>query len=93
MKKLPNESQLKLIEIIRLDTLLNDSINVIWREIYERNKKNIKNIDINKIKNVDTFIHKLINVINNKKHLIRKLVIVKLNRVTSDRKIKDGRCL
>ena len=76
LKKLPNESQPKLIELIRLDTLLNDSINVIWREIYERNKKNIKKIDTNKIKNVDTFIHKLINVINNKKQLIRTFVIV-----------------
>ena len=41
-KKLPKESQLKLIELIRLDTLLNDSIIVIWREIYERNKKSYK---------------------------------------------------
>ena len=53
-KKLPNESQPKLIEIIRLDTILNDSINVIWREIYERDRKVFKKIDINKIKNVDT---------------------------------------
>ena len=90
MKKLPNESQLKLIELIRSDTLLNDSINVIWRDIFERNKKYIKNIDINKIKNVDTFIHKLINVINNKKQLIRTLVIVKLDRIISDIKTKSG---
>ena len=89
MKKLPNESQLKLIELIRSDTLLNDSINVIWRDIFERNKKYIKNIDINKIKNVDTFIHKLINVINNKKQMIRTLVIVKLNRIISDIKEKS----
>ena len=88
MKKLPNESQLKLIELIRSDTLLNDSINVIWRDIFERNKKYIKNIDINKIKNVDTFIHKLINVINNKKQMIRTLVIVKLNCIISDIKEK-----
>ena len=81
MKKLPNESQPKLIELIRLDTLLNDSINVIWREIYDRNEKVIKKIDIDKIKNVDTFIRKLINVIDNKKQLIRTLVIVKLKRI------------
>ena len=89
LKKLHNESQLKLIELIRLDTLLNDSINVIQREICKRNKKNIKKIDINKIKNVDTFIHKLINVINNKKQMIRTLVIVKLNRIISDIKEKS----
>ena len=39
LRKLPNESQPKLIELVRLDTILNDSINVVWREIYERDKK------------------------------------------------------
>ena len=29
LKKIPNESQPKLIELVRLDTSLNDSINVI----------------------------------------------------------------
>ena len=42
LKKLPKESQPKLIELVRLDTLLNDSISVIWREIYERDKKRYK---------------------------------------------------
>ena len=54
LKKLPNESQSKLIELVRLDTILNDSINVVWCEIYERDRKVFKKIDINKIKNVDT---------------------------------------
>ena len=36
LKKLPKESQSKLIELIRLDTLSNDWINITWREIYER---------------------------------------------------------
>ena len=51
LKKLPKESQPKLIELVRLDTILNDSINVIWHEIYERDKKSIKKIDPNKTKN------------------------------------------
>ena len=65
LKKLPKESQPKLIELVRLDTILNDSISVIWREIYERDKKGIKEIDVNKIKNVDGFIHQLEMIINN----------------------------
>ena len=89
MKKLPNESQPKLIELIRLDTLLNDSINVIWREIYEGNKKVTKKIDKNKIKNVVIFIHQLNIIINNKKQLLKTLVIVKLNRIISDIKTKS----
>ena len=71
LKKLPNESQPKLIELIRLDTLLNASINVIWCEIYERNKNVIKKIDINKIKNVDTFIDRLNIIMNNKSNCLK----------------------
>ena len=89
LKKLPKESQPKLIELVRLDTILNDSINVIWREIYERDKKGLKKIDVNKIKNIDIFIHHLNIVINNKKQLLKTLVIVKLNRIISDIKTKS----
>ena len=39
LKKLPNESQPKLIELVRLNTILNDSINVVLHEIYERDRK------------------------------------------------------
>ena len=81
--------QSQLIELVRLDTLLNDSINNIWCEIYERDKKGFKKIDINKIKNTDTFIHQLNIVINNKKQLLKTLVIVKLNRIISDIKTKS----
>ena len=38
LKKLPKKSQPKLTELIRLDAISNDSINVVWREIYEREK-------------------------------------------------------
>ena len=90
LKKLPKESQPKLIELVRLDTILNDSINVIWREINERDKKGIKKIDVNKIKNVDGFIHQLKIIINNKIILLKTSVIVKLNLIISDLKEKSG---
>ena len=89
LKKLPKESQPKLIELVGLYTILNDLINVTWREIYDRDKKGLKKIDGNKIKNVDTFIHQLNIVINNKKQLLKTLVIVKLNRIISDIKTKS----
>ena len=64
-------------------------MNVVWREIYERDRKVFKKIDINKIKNVDGFIHQLNIVINNKKQLLKTLVTVKLNRIISDIKTKS----
>ena len=78
-----SESQLKANELIKLDTILNDSIN-IWREIHERDKKVIKKIDINKIKNVDSFIYELKDMINHKILLLKTSVIVKLNVIISD---------
>ena len=89
LKKLPKESQSKLTELVRLDTILNDSINVIWLEIFERDKRGIKKIDVNKMNNVDGFIHQLKNIINNKIVLLKTSVIVKLNLIISDIKEKS----
>ena len=90
LKKLSKEPQPKLIELVRLDTILNDSINVIWHEIYERDQKGIKMIDINKIKNVGSLIHQLNIIINNKKLLLKTSVVAKLNRIINDINAKSN---
>ena len=64
----------------------NDSINVVWREIYEIERKTFKKIDVNKVENVDAFIDQLINVINNKTVLLKTTVITKLNCIMGDLK-------
>ena len=90
LKSLPKEPQPKLIELIRLDTISNNSINVIWREIYERERNVFKKIDANKVKNIDGFIDQLINVINDKTVLLKTTVIAKLNSIIIDLKVKSG---
>ena len=81
---------MKANELIKLDTILNDSINVIWREINESYKKAIKKIDINKIKNVDSFIYEMKAIINHKILLLKTSAIVKLNVVITDVKNKSN---
>ena len=90
LKRLPRESQPKLIELIRLDTISNNSINVIWRYIYERERNVFKKIDANKVKNVDSFINQLINIMNNKIVLLKTTLIVKLNCIINVLKVKSG---
>ena len=90
LKRLPKESQPKLTELIRLDIISNHSISVVWREIYERERKCFKMIDANKVKNADAFIDQLINIINNKTVLLKTTVIVKLHSIISDLKVKSG---
>ena len=77
-------------ELIKLDTILNDSINVIWREIKIEIEKGIKKIDINKIKNVDSFIYKMKAIINHKNLLLKTSFIVKLNVIINDIKNKSN---
>ena len=67
----------------------NDSINILWREIYDRERKTFKKIDVNKVKNVDAFIDQLINVVNKKIALLKTTVITKLNYIISDLKLKS----
>ena len=90
LKRLLKEPQPKLIELIRLDAIPNDSINVIWREIYERERNVFKKIDANKVKKVHGFIDQFINIINNKTVLLKTTLIVKLNCIISDLKVKSG---
>ena len=47
LKKLPKEPQPKLIKLIRLDTTSNNSINIVWRKIYDRERKTFKKIGVN----------------------------------------------
>ena len=57
---------------------------------FMRERKVLKKTDANKIKNVDGFIDQLKNIINNKTVLLKITVIVKLNCIISDLKIRDG---
>ena len=51
---------------------------------FMRERKVFKKIDINKVKSVETFIRKLNIAINNKKQLLKTLIIAKLNCIISD---------
>ena len=75
LKKLFKEPQPKLTELIRLHTISNNGINVVWREIYERERNVFKKIDANKVKIDEDFIDQLINVINNKTVLLKTTVL------------------
>ena len=53
-------------------------------------EKGIKKIDINKIKNVDSFIYKMKAIINYKTLLLKTSFIVKLNVIINDIKNKSN---
>ena len=64
---------LRLVELNKIDTILDDALNVVWYEIYGKNRKSSIIINIDKYNDIDGYVSKLTDVINNKINLINKL--------------------
>ena len=64
---------LRLVELNKIDTILDDALNFVWYEIYGKNRKSSIIINIDKYNDIDGYVSKLTDVINNKINLINKL--------------------
>ena len=66
---------LKLLEMKKINILVDESLDYIWNMIYGKNreKNEITNIDIDKDKDIDGYISKYIDIINDKSLLVNKL--------------------
>ena len=86
---LSNGPWLKLFEMNKINVLPDESLDYIWNMIYGKNreKNEIKNIDIDKDKDIDGYISKYIKIINDKSLPVNKLgeildsVVIELQNV------------
>ena len=60
-----NDTCLRLDELNRIDTIFDDTLNVVWYEIYGKNRKSSKIINIGKHKNIGKYASKLEDIIIN----------------------------
>ena len=67
-----NDPWLRLIELNKIDTILDDALNVVWYQIYGKNRKSSIIINIDKYNDIDGNVSKLTDVINNEINLINK---------------------
>ena len=67
-----NDLKLKLDEYKKLNILVDDLINLIWILMYGENRVNneINNIDADKEKDANRYVHKYINIVNDKISLL-----------------------
>ena len=65
-----NDTGLRLDELNRIDNIFDDRLNVVWYEIYEKNRKSSKIINIGKHKNIGKYVSKLEDIIINNKKLV-----------------------
>ena len=71
MSKLQDDdSWLRVVELNNIDTILDDALNVVWYEIYGKNRKSSKILNIDTHKDIDGYVSKLTIIINNKLKLL-----------------------
>ena len=68
-----DDSWLRLVELDKRKDILADALNVVSKEIYGKNRKSSKIIKIDKDKDIDGYVSKLTDVINNEIKLINKI--------------------
>ena len=68
-----DDSWLWLVELDKRKDILADALNVVSKEIYGKNRKSSKIIQIDKDKDTDGYVSKLTDVINNEIKLINKI--------------------
>ena len=84
-----DDSWLRLIELDKIDTIIDEALNVVWNTICVKNRIDPKKIKIDKHKDIDGYVSKLTDVINNKLELVNRMcesidqVVSELNNETN----------
>ena len=75
MSELQDDSWLRILEMNKINALLDESLDYIWKLIYGKNreKNEINNIGIDKKKDIDEYVSRYMDIVNDKLELVSKL--------------------
>ena len=68
-----DDSWLRLVELEKIDAIIDETLNVVWNVICGKNRINPEKIKIDKHKDIDGYVSKLTDVINNKIELVNRM--------------------
>ena len=68
-----DDSWLRLVELDKIDATIDEALNFVWNEICGKNRINPGKIKIDKHKDIDGYVSKLTDVINNKIELVNRM--------------------
>ena len=68
-----HDSWLRLVELKMIGAIIDKILNVVWNMICGKNKISPEEIKIDKHKDIDTYVSKLTDVINNKIELVNRM--------------------
>ena len=68
-----DDSWLRLVELEKIDAIIDEALNVVWNMICGENRICPEEIKIDKHKDIDGYVSKLTDVINNKIELVNRM--------------------
>ena len=68
-----NDSWLRLVELNKIDAIIDEALNAVWKKFYRKNRVNPEMIKIDKHKDIDGYVSKLTDIINNKIALLNRI--------------------
>ena len=68
-----DDSWLRLVELEKIDALIDEALNIVWNKIYGENRISLEEIKLDKHKDIDGHLSKLTDVINNKIELVNRM--------------------
>ena len=68
-----DDSWLRLVELEKIDAIIDEALNVAWNMICGENRISPEEIKIDKHKDIDRYVSKLTDVINNKIELVNRM--------------------
>ena len=68
-----DDSWLRLVELNKIDAIIDEALNVVWKKFYRKNWINSELFNINKHKDIDGYVSKLTDIINNKIELLNRI--------------------
>ena len=68
-----DDSWLRLIKLDNIDAIINEALNVVWNTLCVKNRADPEKIKIDKHKDIDGYVSKLTDLINNKIDLVNRM--------------------
>ena len=68
-----HDSWLRLVGLNKINVLLDEALDYVWKTIYDKNREKHERINVDKYKDIDGYVTKYANIVNNKLELVNRI--------------------
>ena len=68
-----DESWLRLVELDKIDAIIDEAIDIVWNMFYEKNRINPETIEIDKHEDIDGYVNELTDLINHRIEQVNRM--------------------